>query len=378
MTRILIVEDDPAQLRALARAFAHQRPDLTIVTATNGSEATRVLGERAVDLVLTDLQMPEMDGFELLAWILGHSPETPVCVMSAFGTDETPARLDGLGAVEFFSKPVDAKSVLARLTDTIAQSIRGHVHNVSLASFLQLMEMERKTCNLKVTSDEQSGVLFVRRGVLVDAQAGDLRGEEAAVSIVAWPNPSITICRHSDSRPPAIEKSLGFIVMEAMRVQDELARDRPIPTEGSGSVWPVPRRSWYPSRAPSEPATATARTKSIPPEAPEFGLPSGARAIAVVDSATGKVLRAAMRTDCPMEELANMAAVMLQHEATMLRLCDAGEGIEELVLSTTTRCDVIRPLGANATEFALLVFAPEETNLVMARLELERFIAASR
>ena len=44
MTRILIVEDDPAQLRALARAFAQQRPDLTIVTAVNGSEATRMLG----------------------------------------------------------------------------------------------------------------------------------------------------------------------------------------------------------------------------------------------------------------------------------------------------------------------------------------------
>jgi len=172
MTRVLIVDDDPAQARTLARAFAKFRPDLTILTSHNGVEAKRLIGERAVDLVLTDLQMPEMDGFELVAWVLNHSPGVPVFTMSGFASQEAAARLNLLGAVEYFKKPLDVKAMLNRVVDTLSQSVRGHVHNVSLASFLQLMEMERKSCSLMINGDERSGVLMIRKGELIDAQTG--------------------------------------------------------------------------------------------------------------------------------------------------------------------------------------------------------------
>ena len=371
MTRILIVEDDPVQVRALARSFSRLRPDLTILTASNGREASQVMSERGVDMVLTDLHMPEMDGFELLAWILSNCPDVSVFTMSAYGSEDTARRLNGLGAIEYFTKPIDAKAVLARLSDALNQSVRGHVQNVSLASFLQLLEMERKTCSLTVKSDEKSGVLVLRKGQLVDARCGALRGEEAAISIIAWPNSSIVISRHNELGPPAIENALGFILMEAMRVQDEAARNAPQPSDG-GSVWPVPRASLQPNGMQSE---LTFPSLAAPRPNAELGLPPGARAIAVVDTATGNVLHSAARDGCPVSELAQTAALVLRQETATLNLCNVLEGIEELVLSTTTHCDVIRPIGAGAKQFALLVFFPEETNLVMARMELARFIA---
>ncbi len=373
MTRLLIVEDDPAQARALARAFSKLRPDFTILTSSNGVEATTLMSERDVDLVLTDLQMAEMDGFELLAWILSNSPDVSVFTMSAFGTSETAERLNALGAIENFQKPIDPKAVLARIVDALSQSVRGHVQNVSLASFLQLMEMERKTCSLAIRSDDKMGVLVIRKGQLVDAGAGDLRGEEAAVAIVAWSNPSITISKTCEVGPVTIEKPLGFIVMESMRVQDESVRNLPVAAEGS--VFPPPRRSARPSAGPLE-SLSPARGQSNAPSngQVDWGLPHGARAIAIVDTATGNVLRSSVQEGCPLDELARMAAVVLQHETRTLGLCNVSEGIEELVMSTTHRCDVIRPIGGRE-EFALLVFAPDETNLMMARLELAQFIA---
>jgi hypothetical protein len=71
-----------------------------------------------------------------------------------------------------------------------------------------------------------------------------------------------------------------------------------------------------------------------------------------------------------------MASQVLLQQASILKLCIETEGVEELVLSTSSRCDVIRPVTANA--FALLVFAPDETNLMMARIELDQFIIAHR
>jgi len=382
----LIVDDDAVQARALARAFSQMRPELTVLTANSGLDATRLMSERGVDLVLTDLQMPEMDGFELVAWILSHCPDVAVFTMSAFGSEQTASRLESLGAIEYFTKPLDAKLALARLSEALSQSVHGHVQNVSLASFLQLMEMERKTCSLTIRSDDKLGVLVVRKGELIDARSAELRGEAAAIAIIAWPNSSITISRHGESGPAAIQKPLGFIVMEAMRIQDEVARNAPAPSDSNGSLFPVARRSWRPNGAGSEPSPSLNASLSPSPSlspangsslpaACDLGLPSGASALAIVETATGAVLHFAAKDRCPVAELARSAALVVRHQVNTLSLCNEHEGIEELVLSTSTYCDVIRPIGNGLTQFALLVFTPEETNLVMARLELERFIA---
>lgn len=370
MTRVLIVEDDPEQARALSRTFAKLRPDLTILTAENGVAATKLMDERCVAAVLTDLRMPEMDGFQLLAWVHNNKPNVAVFTMSAYDNGTTAAQLSGLGASEHFSKPLDERVVVARLGEALSQSVHGVVHNVSLASFLQLLEMERKSCTLSVSCDDRQGVLCIDKGVLVAARWGEATGEAAAIMIIAWPNPTIGISKLGETEPSTIQSSLGFIVMEAMRIQDENARaagysDKP------GSVWPTARRTWRPTGVPHENGVSLDAPR---PLNGELSLQSGTRALAVVETATGNLLSCTAREDCPVGELARLAAQLLLQEAATLELCSDEEGVEELVLSTSSRCDVIRPLGES--EFAMLVFAPEETNLVIARLELDQYIAA--
>jgi hypothetical protein len=218
-----------------------------------------------------------------------------------------------------------------------------------------------------------SGVLLVRRGVLVHAETGGANGDAAAIEIVAWQGLEITISGSNDSRPATVVESLGFIVLESMRVQDErlrgsLAHEQDGPPSGRPE-----RRTFRPTGPPrgSQPPPDSVRRN------PEYTVPtlqSGARLMALVDGNTGAVLHFTAANGTPVEELARNACQLLEQELATLRLCNA-EGLEELVLSTTSRCDVIRPLPSN--EFALLVFAPEDTNLVMARLELEQFIAGA-
>jgi CheY-like chemotaxis protein len=372
MTRLLIVEDDVEQARGMARVFSELRPELTILIAHNGVEAARLMSERGVDLVLTDMRMPEMDGFALLAWMHNRVPDVPVFTMSGYDDAENAARLHGLGVTGSFAKPLDARAVLARVTETLAQSVRGHVQNLSLASFLQLLEMERKTCTLNISCDDRAGLLVVERGALVAAEAGDRVGQAAAIEIIAWPSANITISRHREVRSESIQAPLGFILMEAMRVQDEHARAAP-GRGASDSASAAPRRPWRPSRSPNQRPLASETSQ---PGTAEVGLPSGAHALALVDTATGQVLRFAAQPGYPLAEQARMASQVLVQECAMVELCIETEGVEELVLSTSSHCDVIRPVTANA--FALLVFAPAEMNLMMARIELDQFIIAHR
>jgi DNA-binding response OmpR family regulator len=366
MTRLLIVEHDPSHGRALARSVERRRPDITAVRARDGAEAIRVMSQGSVDLLLTELALPELDGFQLLAWAGEHHPEVPAFAMSTSGSDETKARVSALGAVAYFEKPLDVKELVARLSGELSQTVRGQVYNITLASFLQLMEMERKTCTLSVSYAGKTGTLLLRRGQLVDAAFGDQCGEQAAITIIAWPYPTITISSTPATEPPTIEKPLGFVIMEAMRVQDELVRDVP------ASEFPMPGAHSRPSSVLVRDHLSTG-LPAFPPSC-DFALSRGVQAVAVADTSTGTVLSASTTDGFPIGEFAGMAAYLLRQQAATIKQWSAAEGVEEVVVSTKTRCDVIRPLGAGATQLAVLVFAPGETNLIMARLDLERFI----
>lgn len=366
MTRVLIVEDNATFTRALERTLRSRAPELSIVTSSDGVEATELLGSQEFDFVITDLQMPRMDGFELLAWLLTHRPALPVFAITGYASDATFARLQALGAVECFTKPIDVKALLSRIRSTLAQSIRGHVEHVSLASFLQLIEMERKTCTLTVRSNGNVGVLFVKLGQLQDARTGTMTGEDAAISIVGWPDVGITIVNQCPTQERVIETPLGFIIMEGLRVQDEAVRRTP--SECLELVGP--------SR-PTE-ASQIARRRSTAPPSSGAGaplLPLGARALSVVDTATGD-LRAWTSSDgVPIAALATLSAVALREEVAVLESCGQRDELEEVVVTTRSECYVIRPFRESMDQFAMLVFAREEMSLVMARIHLDRFLA---
>jgi DNA-binding response OmpR family regulator len=368
-TRVIIVDADTEQARALSRGLSRARPDITVSTPNTTSAAKLMMTEHAVDLLLLGLRPPDAQGIELVTWAHERCPETAIFTMAARGLSEAQQeRLNG-SVTQHFEEPVSEQELVTRLCDALNQSISGYLENISLASFLQLLEMERKSCTLHVRFGEQEGMLAVAKGRLVGARTAELDGEDAAICIVSWPEASISISKRRAPAGAEIQSSLGFILIEAMRLVDEAARGRGR-GEGSSSAWPGARRSRRPKQLKPGP--------SSPSQAPpgEVGLPSGASALALVETSTGNVLRSACREDCPIGELARLAAQLLLQEAATLQLCGEGEGVEELVLSTTSRCDVIRPLSQN--EFALLIFAPEETNLVFARLELDHFIASEQ
>src|SRR5690606_22298145 len=112
----LIVDDDQAQLRLLARVLSMRRRDLTVLTASHGGDAIEVLKSGPVDLVLTDLQMPDVNGFELLAWLLSNQPHVPAYSMTAYPDSEAVGRLSDLGSLECFTKPLDIDMLLDRVS----------------------------------------------------------------------------------------------------------------------------------------------------------------------------------------------------------------------------------------------------------------------
>ncbi|HXK59917.1 MAG TPA: sigma-54 dependent transcriptional regulator [Acidobacteriota bacterium] len=106
---VLLVDDDRNFLRVLTyhvREFGfHATP------ASSGKEALERLGEEKIDLVVTDLKMPEMDGIQLLAAIRENFPSLPVIVLTAHGSIDKAVEAIKLGAFDFLTKPFEKEEI---------------------------------------------------------------------------------------------------------------------------------------------------------------------------------------------------------------------------------------------------------------------------
>ena len=221
MKRVLIVDDEKSFLLSLRDGLGAHRKDFKVLTAENGREAVVLLRTVPVDLLVTDLKLPVMDGFELLAWVSRHQPQLPVVVMSAFGTAEIEARLSKMHTVQYLEKPLDLEMLREAIYNGLKNGAKSYIRGITLATFLQLMAAEQKTCTLKVTAGSKVGYLYVRQGGLIDAESTALQGEPAAMEIVGWENAEIEmdgICRRQQR---VIELSMEHILIEAFRRIDE-------------------------------------------------------------------------------------------------------------------------------------------------------------
>lgn len=105
--RVLLVDDDARQLEH-TRAVLGRSPSLDVVAEGRSSNAVKLIGSGAFDLLLTDIRMPMVDGLDLLRVALAHDPDLPVIIMTAFPTIDTAIQALKAGATDYLTKPVNA------------------------------------------------------------------------------------------------------------------------------------------------------------------------------------------------------------------------------------------------------------------------------
>src|SRR5262245_32251409 len=109
LCRILVVDDEES-IREFFEIML-KREGYEVVTASNGREALEKLKKAKVDLILSDIQMPEMSGLELLAAVKELDPELVVIMITAFGSTETAVEAMKLGAYDYVQKPFKIEEI---------------------------------------------------------------------------------------------------------------------------------------------------------------------------------------------------------------------------------------------------------------------------
>lgn len=114
--RILVVDDEENARIALSKILAHEGYDVS--SAANGLEALNFLRSREVELIITDINMPEMNGLAFLRELNRSYPKSNVIMITAYGEVESYLEAMNLGAFEYINKPLkyeDLKKVINKI-----------------------------------------------------------------------------------------------------------------------------------------------------------------------------------------------------------------------------------------------------------------------
>ena len=185
--RILIVEDDPVLSDGLIRSL--RGSDYAVDSATDGAEADQILSAHSFDLVILDLGLPKLEGYEVLRRLRRRGSKSPVLILTALDTLEDRVKGLDLGADDYLAKPFDLPELEARVRALIrrGQSGGGSVLShgaLTLDTTGRRAQLDGEPLELSAREIGVLEVLMLRSGRVVnkDQLAEELYGWDEEVS----------------------------------------------------------------------------------------------------------------------------------------------------------------------------------------------------
>lgn len=241
--KVLVVDDEPVIAQMLTDRF--QELYVNVLRARNGVEALEMAWEHVPDLILLDVMMPKIDGFEV-AKILKENPRTagiPIIFLTALSEVKDEVRGLQVGADDFITKPFHFDELLDRVSKVLQKAeaeraesekgdggpsaVKGKLKEMSLVNLIRLLEPEKRTGILTLVSERRTGHLYFQDGKIFNAVQGTLRGEGAVYRLLGWTDGDFELeplGAIAPSGPPPISVGNQALITEGLRRLEETAR----------------------------------------------------------------------------------------------------------------------------------------------------------
>lgn len=351
------MDDEAFFAQTLAEGLSVEFPNCSIHDARDGREALTCLERHPIDVLITDLKMPRYDGFSLLAELISRKIHVPTIVLSAFGSPENSLQAERLGALAILDKPIELDEVVRVVKRAFSARQAGSLQGVTLAGFLQLLELERRSCMINVNVFGVLSRIFVQDGAVKGAWSGERRGEDAFCHILGCPDATAIELSHLPTEiESTIDAPLSALLLDAARREDEGRRDK-IPVIETLSIGnhPTTRKQAF----MADINVSVTRAKQI----------QGAIGAALVDFETGMCLGAQGdgRLNLELAAAGNAEVVRAKHRV-MADLGISG-GIQDILITLEEQLHLIRPI-PRTNLFFYLAIDKRLGNLAIARHKL--------
>jgi CheY-like chemotaxis protein len=236
--KVLLVDDNPMIRAMLRQALGEIAP---IDTATDAAEALLKVVEALPDLIVSDYQMPGMDGRQLLEKLKSRPGTAKVPLILMASKSEITEKLKMVQDVveDFVEKPFFIKEATAHIKKVIDKialekmardtssdgTLRGSLAQMNCMDLLQSLEMGRKSCALSLTNHGEQCDLYFTEGQIKHAVYGKLKGDKAVYKVLTWTAGNFRIDFSGSSSEETTTRSTQGLLMEGLRLLDESSRD---------------------------------------------------------------------------------------------------------------------------------------------------------
>jgi CheY-like chemotaxis protein len=232
--RILVVDDDKEFVLNLKNSFMEINSGYYVLESNDGRNALEILENAKIDILVLDVQIPELNGLQLLTRLTEKGIWLPAIVVTDSNINEREGALRDFGIVEFIKKNQLPEQIAVKIDEVIKQSEKKDtINNIGLPSILQLIEMDKRTGVLSIQIGKDIERLFFNNGKLMDIQVKGLNTEDSLEAFLQsfYEEREISIVYIDHHREKKVNMSLMQMVMEASRIKDEkkLTRDKAKP-----------------------------------------------------------------------------------------------------------------------------------------------------
>ena len=223
LKKVLIVDDEETLTWSMARSLSKDKDNYEVLIANNGREALNFLEKNKIDLVISDIRMPDINGLDLLVRIKKEYPQTKVIIMTAYGSADVQREANQRGSLYYVEKPFEISDLRKIIIDLIGKKkgFRGKVFGLQLTDIIQINCLSRLTTALIITRDGEKGVIYLSEGEIIHAECGDQKGTDAFYRILSWQEGEFI--SNVGVTPPVqtIYQNWEHLLVEAMRRNDE-------------------------------------------------------------------------------------------------------------------------------------------------------------
>jgi YesN/AraC family two-component response regulator len=223
LKKVLIVDDEETLTWSMAKSLSKDRDKYEVIIANNGKEALTQLKDNKIDLVISDIRMPDINGLDLLVKIRKDYPDTKVIIMTAYGSSDVQKEANRRGSLYYVEKPFEISDIRKIIVDLIGKKkgFQGKVFGLQLTDIIQMNCLSRVTTALTFTKDSEKGVIYLNEGEIVHAECGEEQGTDAFYKIMSWQEGEFVSNIGIVSPLQTIHQSWEHLLVEAMRKNDD-------------------------------------------------------------------------------------------------------------------------------------------------------------
>jgi DNA-binding response OmpR family regulator len=236
--RLLAVDDNRLILRVISDFFVPQGWDVVAVESVR--EARKALEREVPDAIVSDILMPEIDGWAFFEGVREHPKTASVPFVFLTVEGELPHRLRGLhlGADDYMTKPFSVEELHVRIERLVERRdaldsarrggealLAGSVEHLAISDLLQILSLNGKDGTVVLSQDDREGRIEFVGGQIVDAAAGPSRGTKALFRMLGWTRAAFRdMPRIGSPRETTIAGGTANVLMDGLVSLDEWAR----------------------------------------------------------------------------------------------------------------------------------------------------------